>query len=179
MSGTNGGNVIPEKLINFRAYNDGNDMLGIVDITLPKINFQTESVKGAGIAGEVDSPTIGQTKPLDVGLNWRTINQNLLELSAPGSHHLDCRGAIQEYDAATGEYKVSKCRLVIMGHSKGLELGKMEPSVNMGSNTTLEVVYLKLIVNDVEFLEIDKYNYIYKVMGTDYMGDVRTALGIQ
>lgn len=52
-------NVVPEKLINFRAYNDGNDLLGVTDVQLPSLDAMTETVKGAGIAGEVDSPVLG------------------------------------------------------------------------------------------------------------------------
>ena len=41
-------NVVPEKLINFRAYNDGNDLLGVTDVQLPSLDAMTETVKGAG-----------------------------------------------------------------------------------------------------------------------------------
>ena len=46
-------NVVPEKLINFRAYNDGNDLLGVTDVQLPSLDAMTETVKGAGIAGRL------------------------------------------------------------------------------------------------------------------------------
>lgn len=46
---------IPEKLIDFRCYSDGTDLLGMVDVTLPKVDLMSETVKGAGIAGEIDT----------------------------------------------------------------------------------------------------------------------------
>lgn len=36
-------NVVPEKLINFRAYNDGNDLLGVTDVQLPSLDAMTET----------------------------------------------------------------------------------------------------------------------------------------
>ena len=51
---------VPEKLINFRVYQDGADLLGVADVSLPSLEAMTETVKGAGVAGEVDSPVLGQ-----------------------------------------------------------------------------------------------------------------------
>ena len=57
-------NQVPEKLINFRVYLDGNNLIGVADVELPSIEAMTETVKGAGIAGEIDSPTLGH---FDIG----------------------------------------------------------------------------------------------------------------
>ena len=54
-----GSNKIPERLIGFRVYNDNNDLLGIATVTLPMIEAMTDTVSGAGIAGEVESPVLG------------------------------------------------------------------------------------------------------------------------
>ena len=51
----------PIRLVNFRAYNSSNLIIGTTDLTLPKIEYMTETVKGSGIAGEVDLPTLGNT----------------------------------------------------------------------------------------------------------------------
>ena len=51
--------MIPEKLVEFKVYSDSHDLLGVSDIELPSLDFMSETVKGAGMAGEVDSPTIG------------------------------------------------------------------------------------------------------------------------
>lgn len=32
---------VPEKLINFRVYNEGNDQLGVADVTLPNFESMT------------------------------------------------------------------------------------------------------------------------------------------
>lgn len=50
---------VPEKLINFKVYKDKTDFIGLADVTLPTLESMTETVSGAGIAGEVDSPTLG------------------------------------------------------------------------------------------------------------------------
>ena len=38
--------------------------------------------------------------------------------------------------------------------------------------------FVTLTIDGKEVLEIDKYNYICKINGKDYLKDVRTALGL-
>ena len=37
---------------------------------------------------------------------------------------------------------------------------------------------MKLSIDGSEILEIDKYNYIHKILGVDYMAEVRRNLGM-
>ena len=52
-------NPVPERLINYRVYLEGNALAGIATADLPDLEAMTDTVSGAGIAGEVDSPIIG------------------------------------------------------------------------------------------------------------------------
>ena len=69
----NGSNMIPERLIGFRVYNDSNDLLGIANVTMPTIEAMFDTVSGAGIAGEVETPVLGHYGSMTTTLNWRTI----------------------------------------------------------------------------------------------------------
>ena len=44
--------------------------------------------------------------------------------------------------------------------------------------TEFEVVYLKIVVDDKEVVEIDKYNFIAKFGDTDMLESVRKDLGM-
>ena len=66
-------NTVPEKLINYKVYLDRSDMVGLADVELPNFEAMTETIKGAGIAGEIDSPTLGHYGSMTLTLNWRTI----------------------------------------------------------------------------------------------------------
>ena len=69
---------VPENLINFRVYEDGGAFLGISDVTLPKLSAMTQTIKGAGLAGELEAPTRGHYGSCEAELNWRTIEKDLL-----------------------------------------------------------------------------------------------------
>ena len=156
-------NVVPEKLINFRAYNDGNDLLGVTDVQLPSLDAMTETVKGAGIAGEVDSPVLGHFGSMETVLNWRTISKPGMNLASQNGVSLDLRGAQQFYDPEKSEYVVKAVKCVIRGVPKKTELGKLDVGTTTGSSNTIETNYIKVIIAGETVLEVDKYNYIYLV----------------
>ena len=170
--------MIPEKLVEFKVYSDSNDLLGVSDIELPTLEFMTETIKGAGIAGEVDSPTVGHFSSMEIKMTWRTLHRKLFKLAGNRTKVLDCRGAQQNIDRSTGEYKIDKVRVIIKGMPKKVGLGKFETASVVGSSTVLEAIYLKITVNDKTVVEIDKYNSIANIGGTDFLQEVRDALGI-
>ena len=174
-----GANNIPERLTGFRVYNGKNDLLGISDIELPALESMTETVTGAGIAGEIDSPTLGHYGSMTATFNWRTITDKMLELAAQKSHALDARGSIQVYDSANGEYKTIAVRLSMKGTPKNTEFGSFETGATMDASQEFEVSYLKLFFDGKEKVEIDKYNYIAKFNGNDLLASVRKDLGLK
>jgi len=171
-------NQVPEKLINFRVYEDGNDLLGVADLELPSLEAMTETVKGAGIAGEVESPVLGHFGSMTCTINWRTIVRPIVHLAEPRVHNLDFRGASQVYNAATGEYRVQSVRVSTRALPKKTQLGKLDVGANADASNEFEVVYLKVTIDGKKLVEIDKYNYICYINGTDYLKKVRQALGL-
>lgn len=171
-------NPVPEKLINFRVYEDGTDLLGVADAELPSIEPMTDGVKGAGIAGEVDAPVIGQFGSMTLKLNWRTVNKSLLSLAQQKAHNLDLRGAIQVFQASTGEYLKQALKVVVRAIPKKTDLGKLAVASGQDSSSEFEVIYIKVMLEGEVMVEIDKYNYICVIAGVDYLAEVRTALGL-
>ncbi|NLT94867.1 MAG: phage major tail tube protein [Clostridia bacterium] len=171
-------NQVPEKLINFRVYEDGNDLLGIADVELPSIEAMTETVKGAGIAGEVDSPVLGHFGSMTLTLNWRTIIKSTVHLAQQRAHNLDLRGAIQTYNSGTGEYKVTPLKVSVRCIPKTTDLGKLDVGTTSDASNEFEVTYIKVFLDGVPVIEIDKFNYICVINGVDYLKQVRQALGL-
>ena len=68
-----GTNSIPERLINYRVYNEANALMGMATVDLPELQAMSDTVSGAGIAGEVDSPVLGHYQAMSSTFNWRTL----------------------------------------------------------------------------------------------------------
>lgn len=171
-------NQVPEKLINFRVYSEGDDMLGVADVELPTLESMTETMSGAGLAGEVDSPTLGHYGSLVLTLNWRTVGNPLLKFAAQRTHELDLRGANQIFDAGSGTHSVQAVRVTCRGIPKSIGLGSLGVAVSAGASTAFEVLQLRVYIDGSQVVELDKYNFKNDVSGTDYLQDVRNALGL-
>ncbi len=174
-----GVNVVPERLTAFRVYLDGTtDMAGVADLQLPSLENMTETVRGAGIAGEYESPTVGHFGSMVLTINWRTVSRDMLKTLRQRAQRFDCRGAFQEYDAGAGEYVIKQCRTVVQGISKKVDIGKHDTGATSDGSTEIEVLYLKVSIDGRTVVELDKLNYICVIDGVDYLRDVRKALGI-
>jgi len=171
-------NQIPEKLIDFRAYLDGTDLLGMVDATLPKLEFETEELRGAGIAGTFDGPVLGHLKSMNTEINFRTTTDSVMKLAAPKYHHITLYGALQFHDAGGGELMSKELKVVLRGLPKNPDMGKLDSGKLMEVKHTLEIGYLKIFFDKAERIEVDKFNYIYTVDGVDYLAEVRANLGL-
>ena len=60
-----------------------------------------------------------------------------------------------------------------------VNLGNLDVGVTAGASNVFEVVYLKVDVGGSTLIEIDKFNYICKINGIDYLLQVKAALGIE
>lgn len=170
-------NQIPEKLINYRVYDEGNVLQGIADVTLPDLEAMSDTVSGAGIAGEVDSPVLGHFQSMSATIKWRTVGKSLMKLTRQKSHQLDFRGSQQIYDAGAGEYKTVPVRVSIKGTPKKTGLGSFQVGKPTDSENEFEISYIKIYVEGNELLEIDKYNFICKIDGEDFLASVRADIG--
>jgi len=169
---------IPDKLINYTAYLDGSEYLGTVDIQLPSLEALSESIKGAGIGGEVELPVLGHYGSMTVTLNWRTVTTSAIRLARQRSHSLDFRGSLQQYHSGTGELIPIGVKVSVKGIPKKTDLGKFETGATTDTSNEMEVTYLKVVVGGRTLIEIDKFNFIAVIDGVDELAEVREQLGM-
>ncbi|MBA2943213.1 phage major tail tube protein [Paenibacillus sp. CGMCC 1.16610] len=169
---------IPEKVTGYSVYHEGSTFLGVADVTLPSLESLSETIKGAGIAGEVDSPTIGHFSSMTCTLNWRTIDPTAIRLAAPKAHALDFRASQQTYDTQTGAYLPIGAKVSVRAIPKKFDFGKLESGATTDSSSEFEVIYLKATVDGKTVVEIDKYNYICIIDGVDYLAAIRQQLAL-
>ena len=170
-------NIIPEKGINFSVYLNGEDLLGVAEGTIPALESMTSEVKGAGVAGVVESPVVGHFNSVNFSLTWRTVTANFLKLFDHSTNDLELFSALQMYDAGLGEYKKVQLHVYMKAITKTRTPGNLVVGDLMDTQMEFEVPYMKIELDGKEWIELDKYNYIYKVNGVDQLADVRTALG--
>jgi len=170
--------LIPDKLTNFIGYDDSDIMIGTVDVALPNLAFITEALSGAGIAGEIDMPTIGHLQSLVLGINWRSLVEDNIKLLAPITKQLTLKGSLQLYDKVAGELVEQALRIVTKAMPKGVNLGNLNPATGMGTSGEFELSYIKIAINGRDMVEVDKLNFKYIVDGVDYLEETRRNMGL-
>lgn len=173
------GNMHPERLVNFRVYNESNDLLGLATVDLPEIEFMSDTVSGAGIAGEIESPVIGHVAAMSATFTWRTLTAEAFVLAdSTRAHHLEVRGSEQIYDSATGTYSTLAIKAVMLAKPKTISLGTFEPGATTDTEQEFAVDYLKLIVGGETVLEIDPFGNKNEIYGVNTLDSVNRDLGL-
>lgn len=170
---------IPEKLNEFRVYvNDSPELKGVSDVQLPPFNAMTETVSGAGVMGEYESPNFGHLQSMKATINWRMTTDELLEFLKPETLKLDFRLANQEYNSTKGKHEFSVTRVIMRGIPVNNDPGKASKGSPYEGSSEVEILYIKMEYEGKTLIEIDKLNYIYNVGEIDYMEKLRAALGL-
>ena len=172
-------NIIPEKSINFSVYLNGRDLLGVAEGTIPALEALTSEVKGAGIAGAVESIVLGHFASTTLSLTWRTVTDDFMKLYGHLTNDIELHASLQRYDSGLGIYLTEPLYVYLKATTKTSTPGNLVVGDNMDTQTEFEITYMKIYLNNVERVEMDKYNYIYKVDGVDYLATVRSDLGKQ
>ena len=170
-------NAIPEKIVNFNIYDEGEKLIGISgEIKLPKLEGKSETISGAGIAGEFDSQTPGHFGNIDIEIPFQTVLDKSFSLMAPEGKTIILRGSQQSYDVSAGTINFVPLKITLRVVPKGLDLGTLGVGKKTDTKNTLTVLYLKVDVDGKTMLELDKLNFIYKVNGTDVFETIREQI---
>lgn len=170
--------MIPDKNLAFRIYDTDSKVLkGVATIDLPDISFVTNTLKGGGIAGEIDSPALGQVQSMAVTINWQNLCDDSIKTIKSTVQKFTCYVARQEYDETDSELAKSGIKIAMRGHSKSFKPGGIEQGTGSDGSSEFELTYLKIYNDSKVMLEIDKLNYKFVTDGKDQLSEVRKLLG--
>ena len=170
-------NQVPERLINFNVYNNADRLLGVATVEMPDIEYMTETVSGAGIAGELESSTLGHFAAMSTTVTFRTVTADALALAAPDAHLLTFRGSQQIYDAGAGTYSSQALRVTMKCTPKRVGLGSLEVGSTTDTEVEFSVSYIKVLLGGAELIEIDVLNNKFVINGVDRNASIRSDLG--
>lgn len=168
------------KTLQYKVYNRTSGKPDFVTDTTsykrPDIEVMTDKISGAGIAGEIDMPTLAQLSAMEIEIGFKRANKKAVELFGQQTQELEVRWVTDVLDT-TGA-KVSTCanKDIIKAIPKKLSLGNIETNSTNEASIPLEVIYFKHIQDGEALIEIDKLNNVFIVNGVDYAKPIREAL---
>ena len=163
-------------VIRYAVYEQNKEMLGIAEVSLPSLEFMTQTVNGSGIAGEFESILIGQMKAMEITFKWLTLTKRGIETSTPERHTWELR-EVQQTVSNTGALEPTGVKHIIRGLPKKMDGGSLKPHSTSDPNTVASVLYWAAYREGKKMFELDPLNDVCYMNGTDYLKKVRKALG--
>lgn len=169
--------IIPEVINNYNVYdNKAKKLIGISgEVELPSLEAITDTIEAAGILGEVEDPVTGQFSSMKIKIpfsNLYTDQFNLMDTTNPPQ--LTLRGSMQVMNSATGGTDYVPVKIVVRGKSTTSSMGKLSKGKKGESEIEMEVLYLKVMINNKTTLELDKLNFKYVLNGKDMLAKIRS-----
>jgi uncharacterized protein len=171
---------ISNKTIDYKLKaTDENGKLQLIDdsadMQLPSVERQSDTLKGAGILGEVDLPGYGISS-MTFSVNFKADNGKYAVLSRPGEIKIEIVWVNDVFDSAQNKMVIQSNKIFMTVLNKKYDPGKIEVGSSADGSVEFEVLSFRKIINGKEVLLIDKFNQKYVVNGKDYMEAIRTAL---
>lgn len=166
-------NVIPEKIVNFNVYTNGEKHIGMgEELELPPSKMKSSTLAGAGIGGEIDSPTMGQFESMEQELKYNALYSTATTLLKPGEvTEITLRGAQQVLNR-NGGFTYKSMRVVERGMVKEFTPGTVKKGEPTNTSVKLEILSIKIEVDGETVWEVDKLNEKFVVNGEDMMAPI-------
>lgn len=173
------GIVIPEVLNHYNVYNDrAKKLIGISgEIELGELEALTDTIEGAGVLGEIEDPVTGQFASIKMKIPFSVLYEDLFSIiNTTTPPQLTLRASMQCMDpksGATGYYPV---KIVVRGKATNTSLGKAAKGKKMEPEVELELLYIKIQINNQTTLELDKLNFKFVLNGVDMLAKIRSQI---
>lgn len=163
-------------VINYALYENSTDYLGITQVDLPSLEFITNTITGAGIAGEIETILVGQMKAMNITFKHTMLTASAISLSTPEVHTWELREAQQSAETS-GELRLTGVKHIFRAYPKSMSGGSLKPQSTSDPETVASVQYWAEYRDGQKVMELDPLNNICYINGKDYLATLRKALG--
>ena len=138
-------------------------------------NRITDTVEGTGVLGEIEDPVTGQFSSATIKIPFAVLYSDMFSIvNTTEPPLLTLRGSMQCTDPKTGATGYYPIRVVVRGKAKTTTLGKVAKGKKMESEVELEILYIKVEINNAVVLELDKLNFVFVLNGKDMLAQIRS-----
>ena len=169
--------LIPDKINNYNVYSgtatEANKLIGVTDeTTLIDLQNMSETISLAGMAGEIDSPTIGQYQSMNITITFSNIARSSLDVAAQDNVPLIFRSAQEFINPEDSTKSIKNRTITLRGMTKSINFGMLKKSGYGKPSVMKEVIYYKEVIDGEVVAEIDKFNGKAIIGGVDQTKDI-------
>lgn len=172
---------ISEKINRFNAYlgspDVANKLVGVTDeVTLPEFENTSETISLAGMAGEVDSPSPGQFKSVQMEIPFSNISKEMFDMVCDDNKTIILRAAQEQTDTETLDKSYVGRVITAKGMTKNINYGKLKKGGYGNPAIKKELIYYKEELDREVITEIDKFNGKCIINGKNIMADIESLI---
>lgn len=171
--------TLPHTLKHFNLFVDGRGYAGVcTELRLPNLQIKTEEFRAGGLDGPV--PIDMGTEKLECEITLAEYDPLMLAqwgFNAGGAVALTARGAMAGAPLGTAPTVPVPIVVQMRGRITQYDLGTWKAGEKVEIKTTVFCTYVRVLVSEIEIIEIDIENMIRKVRGEDQLAGIRAAIG--
>lgn len=167
---------ISQMVVDFNIYDKNEKMIGVSKVTMPTLQWVSQQMQGAGIAGIVEVIARGMMDAMTLGLDLRMCGEEAYKLTTPEVHTITLRNAEQYEDPVLGQIKVEGIKHVFGVMPKSLNPGSVAQASTHDGSSQFAVRRWACYFNGIRVLEIDQLNGICYMYGVDYRADINAVI---
>lgn len=171
--------VIPEVLNHYNVYNDrAKKLIGISgEIELGELEALTDTIEGAGVLGEIEDAVTGQFSSIKIKIPFSVLYEDMFDImDTTNPPQLTLRASMQCMDPTTGATGYYPVKIVVRGKATNTSLGKVVKGKKMEPEIELELLYIKIQINNKTTLELDKLNFKFILNEKDMLAEIRSQV---
>ena len=169
--------IIPEVINNYNVYDEkAKKLIGISgEVELPELEAITDTIEAAGVLGEVEDAVTGQFSSAKIKIPFSNLFTDLFSLmDTTKPPQLTLRGSMQVMNSGTGGTDYIPVKIVVRGKATTSSLGKFSKGKKGEPKIEMEILYLKVMINNKTTLELDKLNFKFILNGRDMLSKIRS-----
>lgn len=171
-------NILPEVINHYNIYNEAKRLIGVSgEVELPEFEAMNDTIEGAGVLGEVEDPVTGQFSSMKIKIPFSVLYEDIFSLmNTTRPPQLTLRGSMQCMDPKTGVTDYYPVKIVQRGKASTTTLGKMAKAKKGEPEIEMEILYIKILINNKTMLELDKLNFKFVLNGVDMLAKIRSMV---
>ncbi|MDE7017170.1 MAG: phage major tail tube protein [Lachnospiraceae bacterium] len=173
-------NVMPELINNYQIFNDAKRLLGVSgEVELPNLESLTESLEVAGALGELEVPATGQYKSIKLKIPFAILYDDVFDITdTTEAVKFTLRASEQFSNSETYNTDYKPMKIVVRGKPLVINLGKLAKGKKGEPHVELEIYYIKIVIDGVTELELDKMGFKFVLHGKDMLAKIRKQVGL-
>ncbi len=162
--------IYPSVVKNFNVYpgrSGGGRAIGLADIVLPKLVCESDTVKGAGLAGSLKLGVIGNLQPMETTLSFHANTVQSLEMFIGQTQDVRCLSSVQMFDTNSGQFDEYPEEIDMRLLGASYDPGRRDASTKGQITMVFDCLILTLIFGGKKYWELDPFNDVCVINGVD------------